>query len=123
MAQIRRPFLNNCEFEYDGNAKSPDVSMFDPNTMLMSGTSTATEVGEYVITCQLKDPVNCTWDDGTTDDVSLSWSIVGTNEGNIPGKGKIVTLDQLGTVKNYIDGKVAVASNSEVEAMFSTEKQ
>lgn len=61
MAQIVKPFLNNCTFEYDGNAKSPDVSMFDPNTMLMRETTTSAEVGKYIITCQLKDPVNSTW--------------------------------------------------------------
>lgn len=123
MAQIAKPFLNNGTFEYDGNAKSPDVKGFDSSTMLKGGDFRAAEVGEYVITFQLRDPINNAWEDSTTDDVSLMWNIVDTNEDNVPGKGKIVTLDQLGTVKSYIDGKVAVASDSEVEAMFPVETQ
>lgn len=121
---LAKPYLNNDVFEYDGNVKTPDVIGFDSDMMTASGSVTAIEEGEYVLTYELKDPTSCAWEDDTTGSVSLPWSIVDTRENNTPNNEKVVTFDQLGIVKNYIDKKVAdvselpYAADSEVEEMF-----
>ena len=41
----------------------------------LSGDTTATNAGVYSATAKLKDKANTTWEDGTTDDVLISWTI------------------------------------------------
>ena len=41
----------------------------------LSGDTTATNAGVYSATAKLKDKANTTWEDGTTDDVSIAWTI------------------------------------------------
>lgn len=112
MTQIPRPFLVNNTFGYNGSKIQVVVQGYDASTMTMSGTMTATDVGEYCVQIQLKDTTNNTWEDGSTDEVIFYWKIVKIEEDNIMANEKLVTLEQLGTVKNYIDGKDAKALKS-----------
>ena len=41
----------------------------------LSGDTTATNAGVYSATAKLKDKANTTWEDGSTDDVSIAWTI------------------------------------------------
>ena len=41
----------------------------------LSGTTSATGVGTYTVTASLNDRVNTAWSDGSTADVTLTWSI------------------------------------------------
>ena len=41
----------------------------------LSGDTTATNAGVYSATAKLKDKANTTWEDGSTDDVLISWTI------------------------------------------------
>ena len=68
------PSVNEV-FVYDGAAHSPTIYYFDAATMTKSGTESATDAGNYVITFNLKNKTNYRWSDGTTAAKSYDWSI------------------------------------------------
>ena len=73
---ITKPTISgDSSFTYDGNAKTITVNNYDSTTMTFSGTLSETNAGTYTATYTLKDKDNTTWQDGSTADVSLSWSI------------------------------------------------
>ena len=55
---------------------SKDFVKFSPIAVEISGTTSATNVGTYNVTLSLKDKANTTWEDGTTDDKTVTWEIV-----------------------------------------------
>ena len=62
--------------KYDGD---PKVGVVVDDTWskytLTEGVVAATDAGEYSATFALKDTDTCTWSDGTTDPITVSWSI------------------------------------------------
>ena len=46
------------------------------NLVDITGTTSATNAGTYNVTLSLKDKANTTWEDGTTEDKTVQWSIV-----------------------------------------------
>ncbi len=73
--------------EYNGETQTVTVSGFDPSVMTVTGagavytiengvlTITATESGTYSFGIALRDSDNYEWADGTTDTVTLDWTI------------------------------------------------
>lgn len=45
----------------------------------VSGTASATNAGDYSVTVTLKDKTNCVWDDDTTADKTVEWTISNAN--------------------------------------------
>lgn len=45
----------------------------------VSGTASATNAGDYSVTVTLKDKTSCVWDDNTTDDKTVEWTISNAN--------------------------------------------
>lgn len=70
-----KPYLETASFDYNSNTLAPALKNFDEVTMTKSGTFSGVYAGEYEIIISLKDPENCAWEDGTTDDVVLKWTI------------------------------------------------
>lgn len=110
-AVVSIPKLTSGNFTFDGKTHSPEVSGYNSQTMSVSGDTTATEAGNYRITYTLKDPNSYVWEDGTKENKDIYWSI----------KIQIITLNQLGIVKNYIDVKDS-ASIKAVESDGNTIK-
>ena len=100
-AVLPKPTFENTAIEYTGSTINVVISNYDIavtratksslkpknatpalNQVLMSGTTSATNVGTYGITFSLAKASsnhgleNITWEDGTTDDVTLTWKIV-----------------------------------------------
>lgn len=67
------PTLSTTTYTYDGNAKTPTQNNYDSTYMTRSGTSSATNAGNYSITYTLK--ANYKWSDGTETDKTLTWKI------------------------------------------------
>ena len=73
------------------------------------GTTSATNVGTYEVTLTLKDKVNTTWEDGTTDDKTVTWEIgkakltVTRYTPLYTGEEKIVTSVNLISEDEYAD--------------------
>ena len=66
------PFQNGT-LTYNGRSQSPTWIGYNSNKMTISGTTKATEVGNYTA---IFTPKGCyTWSDGTTDSRRVSWSI------------------------------------------------
>ncbi|MCD8040763.1 MAG: MBG domain-containing protein [Clostridia bacterium] len=57
-----------------GNESTYIPEGFDETWMDIEG-NTASEAGDYTATITLKDTENCVWANGTTDSISISWSI------------------------------------------------
>lgn len=71
---LTKPTISGGPFTYDGNVKSVKINGFDANTMNREQYS-ATNAGTYTARVSLKDKENYTWADGTTNDVTYSWTI------------------------------------------------
>lgn len=82
---IPKPYIDgDSVFEYDGNAKTVVINStpnYLPNNNVpvrshkVTGTKSATNVGTYQIVASLDSKTGFVWDDGTTDDVTLTWEI------------------------------------------------
>lgn len=72
-AQVRKPILLQSAYPYTGEAIAVEVKGFDSSTMTRSNYSKP-NVGNYTATYNVK--TGYCWEDGTTDAVSLAWSIV-----------------------------------------------
>ena len=59
---------------YDG--KKHDVTPTVPEYKVVDGTTKATDAGEYSFTIALTDKANTEWAGGTSDDITVTWSII-----------------------------------------------
>lgn len=71
---VQKPTVSVGTYTYDGTTKSPTVTGFDSNTMVMTGGS-AINAGSYTLTIGLKNTNSMVWDDLTTADLTWNWSI------------------------------------------------
>lgn len=77
-AKINKPNTIQTEFTYSGDAVnflSTYVSGYDSNTMTTTGTTYATNAGEYSVTIKLRNTNNAHWADDSTADIPFSWKI------------------------------------------------
>ena len=73
--QPKKPTATVTTFTYDGNVKTLSISNYNSSIMDMTGTSSATNAGNYAVKFSLKNPETYQWEDGTTDDVTITWTI------------------------------------------------
>lgn len=107
--QVNKPYLDPISFEYDGKEKTPRVINFDRDLMTQSGQTSAKQVGQYSITFSLRTPDSVCWDDESTNEIICEWEI---KPQTVQPNKKIITLDMLDTVKEYIDNKDSDAIKS-----------
>lgn len=69
-----KPTSSDTAFAYNGSEIKFVPNGFNSNAMDISG-NTATECGEYTAIISLKDIQSTSWADGTTDEISITWSI------------------------------------------------
>ena len=62
-------------YRYTGSQISPVIIGYDPSTMTISGTTSATNAGYYQFTIDLRDTTNYMWSNGTTTTRYLNWRI------------------------------------------------
>ena len=70
-AKVAKPVMNNNSFEYNGSEQGITIAANDAYTV--SGTTRATNTGEYSATVTLN--ANYTWSDGTETVETYKWSI------------------------------------------------
>ena len=63
------------EYTFNNAEQSVEISGYNSETMEIVSGDKATNAGNYTLIIKLKDADNNTWDDGTTANVELSWSI------------------------------------------------
>ena len=59
---------------YDG--KEHDVTPTVPEYKVVNGTTAATDAGNYSFTIALTDKANTEWEGGSSDDITVTWSII-----------------------------------------------
>ena len=69
---VESPKLSG-EFVYTGDVQHPELNV--PAGMSISGQIEGINAGTYEIICELDDPINDTWDDGTKEAKHLFWTI------------------------------------------------
>ena len=74
-AQVTKEYPETITFEYDGMIHGYDYGQI-VGIQEITGTLTALKVGDYSFTCSLVDKDNYEWNDGTTDDYTVNWSII-----------------------------------------------
>ena len=101
-------------FTYDGSVKTPVWRNYDPEQLTISGQTSATNAGTYIVYFTPK--ADYEWSDGTVDPREVQWSItkasgslsLSATSGTIEGKNKTMTF----TVTRAGDGKISVASSN-----------
>ena len=71
--QLVQPTVSTTTFTYNG---TPQGLSIPANAAYTVSGASATDVNNYTATITLKDKVKYTWADGTTDDVTIAWSII-----------------------------------------------
>lgn len=74
VTKLTKPAIIPEVLTYNGQEQSPKLNNIDYNTMTISGDKNI-NADDYTITISLKDKVNTTWDDDTTQDIILSYTI------------------------------------------------
>lgn len=75
VTKLTKPTAPVRSYTYDGTAKTLGINNFDSNTMNISGTRSAVNAGSYTVTISLKDTASTQWADGTTSDISFTWTV------------------------------------------------
>ncbi len=71
---LTKPTATTTSFTYTGSTQSIVLSGFDSSTMTLSGSS-ATNAGSYTATVSLNDTTTHQWSDGTTANITFTWTI------------------------------------------------
>ena len=74
-AQVTKEYPETITFEYDGMIHGYDYGQII-GIQEITGTLAALKVGNYSFTWSLVDKDNYEWNDGTTDDYTVNWSII-----------------------------------------------
>lgn len=74
-ALLDKPRIRNAEYTYNGGEHTPSVQNFDDRLMVMSGTKSAVNAGNYHIYIDIKHPQNYCWRDGDAERLDLEWTI------------------------------------------------
>lgn len=69
------PALESSNYTYTGAAITPTVTGYDSTLMIRAGRINAIAAGTYTTTYKLRDPRHYRWEDGTTEDKELTWTI------------------------------------------------
>lgn len=69
---VAKPVVDPTIFDATGGTITLPIAESEYYTIY---GNTAIEPGRYVATVELKDPANTMWEDGSTDDVSIAWTI------------------------------------------------
>ena len=75
-AQLEKVTLRTNEIIYNGLGSFPAMDNYNKSLQELSGTTGATNVGDYTTTVALKDSANYEWVDGTTGNLTLNWKII-----------------------------------------------
>ena len=72
-----KPTLEKVAFDYNGLTQSVKINGFNSNVMEYGEEKifSAISAGEYSIIISLKDKKSATWEDGSTNDITLLWNI------------------------------------------------
>lgn len=73
--KLAKVTANATSIPYDAKNISPTWNNFNSTYIQSSGDTTGYDVGSYSTTFSLKDKINTTWSDGSTDDITINWSI------------------------------------------------
>ena len=74
--QLEKVTLRTDTIVYNGLGSFPAMDNLDFDLQELSGTTGATNVGDYTTTVSLKDKNNYEWIDGTTGNLTLNWKII-----------------------------------------------
>lgn len=74
--QLEKVTLRTDTIAYNGLGSFPAMDNLDFDLQELSGTTGATNVGDYTTTVALKDKNNYEWTDGTTGNLTLNWKII-----------------------------------------------
>lgn len=74
--QLEKVTLRTDTIVYNGLGSFPAMDNLDFDLQELSGTTGATNVGDYTTTVALKDKNNYEWTDGTTGNLTLNWKII-----------------------------------------------
>lgn len=116
--QLAKVTLVQDTFEYTGSEIETVKNDFSGDVEDTTGTFSATNVNDYTITVSLKDKNNYEWDDGTTTDLTLNWSITAKKltKPTLSGTYTYNGNEQTATLENFNAATMNVTNNTRTEA-------
>ena len=81
----------NGSLTYTGSAQSPSWNSYNPDTLILGGTTVGTNAGTYTATFKPVD--GYTWSDGTADTKSVTWSIGRASVAKVPTQSGSLTYN------------------------------
>jgi hypothetical protein len=119
------PTVTNTDKTYNGSAQAPTISSYPSSEITVSGTTSATNAGDYTIRFNLVSKINYVWNDSTTTEKTVSWKIAKA-AGNLSLTAYSVRLYK--TEPSYVrvdkigDGEISAYSNNPSIATVTVEK-
>lgn len=140
---IQKPIDSVPPYTYNGTEQV--VTIAENAEYTVNGTTKATNVGDYSVTIALADKANIEWEDGSSDDITVSWSIIPmtiagtvsaptdlTYDGNAKEatfkltsgelfNGDAVTIEYSGDNVNVSDGAITATAKLPVSGNYAWE--
>ena len=73
--KLPKVYATQTSFEFDGNNWQLEYFNYDSNYMYATGTSREHDPGDYQFIVHLRDTVNYCWEDNSTADIVINWTI------------------------------------------------
>lgn len=115
LKELDKPTAANTTFTYDGNTKKLEVDNYNASFMTVTGTTSEINAGTYSVTYALKNKTSMRWKDGTTNDVTITWTInrqkltyaesnLTSNPLEYTGNAQSVSLNGYNSAKHVLSG-------------------
>ncbi len=102
--KVPKPTLAQSTFIETGSTIAPAINGFDSSTMNKSGIQSAATPGTYAIIISIKDPTHYTWSDGSTEPVTLPWTITAKTKVNKPSLAQTTYMETGSPISPAING-------------------
>lgn len=118
--KIPKPFVTGF-YVVDGTVHKVQLCNYDSNYCTVIGKTEERSVGTYNIIVKLKNP-NVVWDDGTSDDINLSWKIVEIASNNSSDEtvptALIAKISEINTLLQTLQQNVE-KNRSDIDSLFN----
>ena len=116
---VEKPTLVADSLVYNYENQTAPVSVFSSVLINLTGDAIGQNVADYSVTLSLRDKVNSTWADGTTEDVVLSWSITKLTYEKPVAAANVYTYNgksQAFEIVGFVEKGMAVIGNEKTNA-------
>ena len=104
---VQKPTLTTDTLAYTGNPVTFELNGFDDTIMIIVGSLTVTDEGEYTLIVRFRDGVNYCWEDNTRDPLTFTLKVVNDPNNPVPPEKPGEDGNVLDKIKDFFENLIA----------------